>query len=104
MLQKKSKKGKIFYGCSGYPACKFLSWDIPTGKKCPKCGSALVKTARGNVKCSNKECDYKEGKASSATGAGTTGANGGAKSFKPLQSEDFDAPPLMDEPIYGDDR
>ena len=104
MLQKKSKKGKIFYGCSGYPACKFLSWDIPTGKKCPKCGSALVKTARGNVKCSNKECDYKEGKASSATGAGTTGADGGAKSFKPLQSEDFDAPPLMDEPIYGDDR
>ena len=104
MLQKNSKKGKIFYGCSGYPACKFLSWDIPTGKKCPKCGSALVKTARGNVKCSNKECDYKEGKASSATGAGTTGADGGAKSFKPLQSEDFDAPPLMDEPIYGDDR
>ena len=52
--------GKIYYGCSGYPECKFMSWDIPTGKKCEKCGSALVKTARGTVKCSNKECDYKE--------------------------------------------
>lgn len=108
MLQKKSKKGKIFYGCSGYPACKFLSWDIPTGKKCPKCGGALVKTARGYVKCSNKECDYKEGKVSAAgaggAGAENSGAKGGARNFKPLQSEDFDAPPLMDEPVYGDDQ
>ena len=56
----KSRSGKIYYGCSGYPECKFMSWDIPTGKKCQKCGSALVTTPRGTVKCSNKECDYKE--------------------------------------------
>lgn len=56
----KSKRGKIFYGCSGYPECKFMSWDIPTGDRCPQCKSALVKTARGTVKCSNKECSYKE--------------------------------------------
>ena len=106
MAQKKTKKGKIFYGCSAYPDCKFLSWDIPTGKKCPKCGSAIVQTARGYIRCSNKDCDYKEGKAN------TTGDNGGnnggenaapKKTYTPLQSEDFDAPPLMDEPIYGDE-
>ena len=104
MVVKSGRFGR-FLACPGYPECTFtkpLVIEMPG--KCPKCGSALVKTARGNVKCSNKECDYKEGKASSATSAGTTGADGGAKSFKPLQSEDFDAPPLMDEPIYGDDR
>ena len=37
-------------------------------------------------------------------GAENTAAKGGAKNFKPLQSEDFDAPPLMDEPVYGDDQ
>ena len=67
-----------------------------------------MKTARGYVKCSNKECDYKEGKVSAAgaggAGAENTAAKGGAKNFKPLQSEDFDAPPLMDEPVYGDDQ
>ena len=55
----RSKTGKLYYGCSGYPDCKFMSWDIPTGEKCPDCGSALVKTARGTLKCSNKECAYK---------------------------------------------
>ena len=103
MAQKKTKKGKIFYGCSVYPDCKFLSWDIPTGKKCPKCGSAIVQTARGYIRCSNKDCDYKEGKAN--TNGGNNGGENAApkKTYTPLQSEDFDAPPLMDEPIYGDE-
>ena len=103
MAQKKTKKGKIFYGCSAYPDCKFLSWDIPTGKKCPKCGSAIVQTARGYIRCSNKDCDYKEGKAN--TNGGNNGGENAApkKTYTPLQSEDFDAPPLMDEPIYGDE-
>lgn len=103
MAQKKTKKGKIFYGCSAYPDCKFLSWDIPTGKKCPKCGSAIVQTARGYIRCSNKDCDYKEGKAN--TNGGNDGGENAApkKTYTPLQSEDFDAPPLMDEPIYGDE-
>ena len=54
----KSKRGKIFYGCSNYPECKFMSWDIPTGEKCPDCGSPIVKTAKGDLKCSNKNCAY----------------------------------------------
>lgn len=57
MRRMRSKTGKIYFGCTGYPDCKFLSWDIPTGDKCPKCGKFLIK--RGNtVKCSEKTCDY----------------------------------------------
>lgn len=55
----RSKAGKIYYGCTGYPACKFMSWDEPTGKKCPVCGGALVKGAKA-IKCANRECSYRE--------------------------------------------
>ena len=55
----RTRTGKIYYGCSGYPACDFKSWDEPTGEKCPQCGGALVKTARGTIRCSNKECSYR---------------------------------------------
>ena len=55
----RTKTGKFYYGCSGYPACDFRSWDEPTGEKCPECGGALVKTARGNIRCANKECRYR---------------------------------------------
>lgn len=58
----RSKSGHFYYGCSGYPECKFMSWDKPTGKKCPLCSSPLVETAKGNVKCSSKTCRYKEEK------------------------------------------
>ncbi len=57
----RSRTGKPYYGCSGYPACKFMSWDMPTGEKCPKCGGAIVKTARGVVRCADKSCGYKRG-------------------------------------------
>ena len=59
MRRMRSKTGKIYYGCTGYPDCRFLSWDIPTGDKCPKCGKFLIR--RGNkIKCSEKTCDYSE--------------------------------------------
>lgn len=54
-----SKSGKVFYGCSGYPDCRFMSWDIPTGEKCPQCGKYLVISKDGKtVRCSDKECNY----------------------------------------------
>ena len=53
----KSKAGKIFYSCSKYPACKFMSWEMPTGKKCPKCGKYLFRKGK-KVHCSG--CDYTE--------------------------------------------
>jgi DNA topoisomerase-1 len=67
ITEKRTKKRKIFYGCSDYPNCDFALWDKPhiitirgrpTGEKCPKCGSLLVETKRKQIKCSNKECDF----------------------------------------------
>ncbi|MCD8307319.1 MAG: type I DNA topoisomerase [Clostridia bacterium] len=59
MRRMRSKSRKIYYGCTGYPECSFLSWDIPTGQKCPKCGEPLV--VKGDkVVCSSKECKYTE--------------------------------------------
>ena len=59
MVEKRSKKGKIFYSCERYPDCKFMSWDITTGEKCPKCNSPII--VKGKVhKCSNNQCDYKQ--------------------------------------------
>ncbi len=52
-----SKKGTVYYGCSGYPNCNFRSWDIPTGEMCPTCGNYLIKKD-GKIKCSDKKCNY----------------------------------------------
>jgi len=60
LVQKKTKKGKIFYGCDQYPDCEFALWDKPTGEKCPKCGSLLVYNGKGLIKCSNDDCDFKK--------------------------------------------
>lgn len=51
----KSKAGKIFYSCSKYPQCKFMSWEMPTGEKCPKCGKYLFKKGK-QIRCSS--CDF----------------------------------------------
>ena len=59
VIELKSKKGKIFFSCEKYPDCKFMSWDIPTGDKCPKCNTFLVQKGK-TIKCSNHDCDYKE--------------------------------------------
>jgi len=56
IVEKKSKRGKIFYACSGYPDCKFALWSKPTGEKCPKCGSLMVFAKDNKTICSNKEC------------------------------------------------
>ncbi len=62
VVKRKSKKGKTFYGCSNYPDCDFVSWDKPTNKKCPKCGSMMVekysKKSGKYYKCTNKECKH----------------------------------------------
>ena len=42
IIEKVTKKGKVFYGCNNYPKCKTATWDIPTGDICPKCNSLLV--------------------------------------------------------------
>jgi DNA topoisomerase-1 len=58
IVAKRTKKGKMFYACSRWPDCDFALWDKPTGAKCPECGSLLVETLKGKIKCSNKECSF----------------------------------------------
>lgn len=61
VVERKSKKNRIFYGCERYPECEFTSWDKPVGRDCPKCSEYLVEKStrkQTQVKCSN--CDYKE--------------------------------------------
>lgn len=57
IIEKKSKKGKVFYGCNNFPKCKTAYWDMPTGESCPECGSMLVKKNK-KIKCS--VCEYEE--------------------------------------------
>ncbi len=56
IVEKKTRKGKIFYGCDHYPKCKFATWDMPINEKCPECGEILV-SKNDQIKCS--KCDYK---------------------------------------------
>ncbi len=63
VVERRTHGGKIFYGCVGYPECKFASWDKPTDIACPKCKSILtVKESKtmNYYKCSNKACDYEK--------------------------------------------
>lgn len=63
VVERRTHGGKIFYGCVGYPECKFASWDKPTDIACPKCKSFLtVKESKtmNYYKCSNKSCDFEK--------------------------------------------
>jgi DNA topoisomerase-1 len=58
LVERKSRRGRVFYGCSVYPACKFTIWDEPQKEKCPYCG--YLTTKKGNVlRCARKECGRK---------------------------------------------
>ena len=58
IVERTSKRGKVFYGCNNYPKCDLAFWDMPTGEECPKCHSLLVEKS-GSVHCSS--CDYVKG-------------------------------------------
>lgn len=58
IVERKTKRGKVFYGCSNFPKCKVAVWDKPTGELCPECHSLLVTDKEGIVKCNS--CDYKK--------------------------------------------
>ena len=61
IVQRKSKRGTVFYGCNKYPECDFVLWNEPTGEICPDCGSLLVKKVlkNGTTICCSK-CKYKK--------------------------------------------
>lgn len=61
IVERKSKKNRIFYGCETYPECEFVSWDKPVARNCPKCSSYLVeKRAKKKVQVKCSKCDYEE--------------------------------------------
>ncbi len=66
LVQKQSRRGKVFYGCDRYPKCKFALWDKPIAEKCPECGSEILvekhskKTGETYIACPNKECHYRK--------------------------------------------
>jgi DNA topoisomerase I len=61
IIERKSKKRRIFYGCDRFPECDFLSWDKPLARNCPKCEKMLVeKKLKKGVQVQCTECDYKE--------------------------------------------
>ena len=69
IIEKKSKYGKIFFGCNRYPDCSYALWDEPTGNTCPECGELLVKknTKNGLFEvCSSRTCSFKRSMESNA--------------------------------------
>lgn len=61
VVERRSKKGRIFYGCNQYPECDYVSWDKPSAKPCPKCSSLLIeKRNKQGVKLQCTSCDHVE--------------------------------------------
>ena len=63
IIERKSKRGVVFYGCNKYPDCDYVLWNEPTGEKCPDCGSLLTKRTLKSgevIECSNRACGYKQ--------------------------------------------
>ena len=62
IIERRSKRGVMFFGCNKYPDCDFVLWNEPTGEKCPECGSLLTKRSLKSgevIECSNRSCSYK---------------------------------------------
>ena len=57
MLLRKSAKGRVYYGCSNYPTCNFMTWDEPVPETCPHCGKTLFKR-RGQLYCAKEGCGF----------------------------------------------
>ena len=55
IIEKKTKKGTSFFGCSNYPSCNFMTWDAPSDEVCPKCGKSLFKRKGNVLYCPDKE-------------------------------------------------
>ncbi|MGN0636405.1 MAG: type I DNA topoisomerase [Acutalibacteraceae bacterium] len=60
VIEKKSHRGFVFYGCEGWPACDFSTWDKPTEEKCPQCGKSLFKKKGGILACLDENCGFEK--------------------------------------------
>lgn len=88
IVERRSRKGKTFFGCSGYPACTFVSWYEPVNQKCPHCGQLMVKRRRGKnvwIACANAQCPgrKKDGHGGAEEPAGEIKEEGTGNGAKP---------------------
>lgn len=63
LIERRSKKGRVFFGCSNYPDCSFSVWNKPLRTRCPRCGSLMTEHKKGGnrvARCSNKDCGSEE--------------------------------------------
>ncbi|NQX57403.1 type I DNA topoisomerase [Paenibacillus qinlingensis] len=61
IVERRSKKGRVFYGCDQYPTCDFVSWDKPVNRPCPVCSSMMIeKRSKNGVMIQCTQCDHKE--------------------------------------------
>ncbi len=78
IVQKRSRKGRVFYGCSNWPRCEWVSWNRPVPEPCPRCGGVQVEAGRGRLRCLRHEGAPERfpgrGRASRAPEAGAEGA------------------------------
>src|SRR5204862_6356999 len=78
ILEKRSKKGKTFYGCGNWPACDWVSWNRPVPEPCPQCGGLQVEMGRGKLRCLKHEGEparfVRNGKAADAKTNGKVAA------------------------------
>ncbi|MEW5901598.1 MAG: topoisomerase DNA-binding C4 zinc finger domain-containing protein, partial [Acidobacteriota bacterium] len=64
ILERKTRRGKVFYGCSRFPKCRFATWDVPVDQPCPRCGKPVllrkVLKAGTTIYCRDEKCGFKE--------------------------------------------
>ncbi|MGO4498751.1 type I DNA topoisomerase [Paenibacillus sp. 2RAB27] len=61
IVERRSKKGRVFYGCDQYPTCDFVSWDKPVNRPCPACSSMMIeKRSKNGIMIQCTQCDHKE--------------------------------------------
>lgn len=90
VMRRKTRRGKVFYGCSRYPECKFASWDEPVATPCPSCGAPVIyrkvpAKAAPYLFCKNEKCGWKEKAGEAVKGTGPVKAAATEKSGGPGQ-------------------
>ncbi len=63
IVERRSRKGRTFYGCNNYPECTYSLWNKPVQEKCPQCSAIMTEVRKGKkkvIRCSNKECSYEQ--------------------------------------------
>ena len=74
IIERRSKKGRVFYGCSNYPDCSYSLWNKPVPEPCPKCGTLMTEAWKARnryARCSNKDCGYEKALFSTKSSAGS---------------------------------